>query len=126
MKVNKKLMYNAIAGTLFEIYSSAEIAKTVVSAINEEKPNAVEMNTTRENGFILRCRKDANISDDYLYGVLADVTAELFDDKYDEATDHMSDTFDMNYDSDYASKDYAKEIFEISRNGRLIYVESDI
>ncbi|MCM1295019.1 MAG: hypothetical protein NC311_05710 [Muribaculaceae bacterium] len=126
MKVNKKLMFSALGRTLFSLYTPTEIAKTVVDVINEEKPGVVELNTSRENGFVLRCKKDASLTDEYLYKVLADVTQELCDEKVDEVTDHMSDNFDMIYDSDYASKDYAKEIFEISHTGRLLYIEADI
>lgn len=126
MKVNIKMMYNAIAGTLFDVYSSTEIANKVVDVINDDRSGAVEVYNTRGNGFVLRCRKDCNIGDTYLHKVLADVTAELFDDKSDEAMDHMSDTFDMTYEEKYVTADYAKDIFEISHNGRLIYIEADL
>ena len=47
-------------------------------------------------------------------------------DKEDEAVDYMSDTFDLVFDKKYISASYAQEIFEISKNGRLVYVDADI
>lgn len=126
MKVNKKIMYSAVARTLFETNSSAEIAKATAEALSDEKSGAVEVNTARNNGFVLRCKKDATISDNVIYKALASVSKELLNASSDEVEDYMTDKFDVSYDSKYVNVDYAQEIFEISHNGRLIYIEADL
>lgn len=126
VKLNKKLMYTAVGNVLFRLYSSKEIAEAVVSVIDEEKPGAVEVNASRSDGFTLRCHKDVSLTESYLMSVLADATQELLDEKYEDVLDYISDTYDLTYDSKYVDSDYAAEIFDISKNGRLISFEADV
>lgn len=126
MKVNNKLMYSAIARTLFNLYDAEKLGNEVVKRLNNDKSGAVELQTCRSNGFVLRVRKDLSLTDKNLQKVLADATDGLLSDKGDEAVDYMSDTFDLTFDKKYISSGYVQEIFEISRNGRLIYVDADV
>lgn len=126
MKVSNKLMYSAIARTLLNLYDAEGLGNEVVKLLNNDKSGAVELQTSRANGFVLRVRKDLSLTDKNLQKVLADATSNLLSDKEDEAVDYMSDTFDLVFDKKYISASYAQEIFEISKNGRLVYVDADI
>lgn len=125
MKMNDKYVHLSVMHTLLTLYDMKDLAKSVTKAICEDHGDVVELQTTKNSGFILRRKKDSNITDKELSKTMADVIEELMDDKIDEVLDYISENYEFAYDSSTINEDFIKEIFDISRTGRLIYIEID-
>jgi len=126
MKLNKKLAYNAVGSALFHVCGMKVLSEAVVAVINDTTPGAVEVEAVCADGFTIRRKKDYNISDNGLYSAIVEATETLFDKHDDEVIDYIADTYDFAYDPDFVTTDYAEDIFDVTRNGRLISIEADI
>ena len=126
MKMNDKYVHLSVMHTLLSLYDMKDLAKSVTKAICKDHGDIVELQTMKNSGFILRRKKDGTITDKEISKIMADVIKELMDDKIDEVLDYISENYEFAYDSSAIGEEFIKEIFDISRTGRLIYIEIDI
>lgn len=125
MKINDKYVHLSIMHTFLALYDMKDLAKTVVKAANKVNGETIELQNVKNSGFILRRKKDSSITDKELSKIMANVIEELMDDKVDEVLDYISENYEFAYDSSAIGEEFIKEIFDISRSGRLIYIEID-
>ena len=126
MKMNKKNMHMAIVHMFFELYSVRDLAERVVDDLDDADRGSVELHSSKQSGFTIRCKKDAEIEDSTIIDTIVDAIADMLDDKEDEAIDFMSDNYEQGYSPDSINKDLVREAFDISHNGRLIIIEIDM
>lgn len=125
MKMNKKRRYTAIMCAIVETVGLAELAGASVEAAD----GMVELVDTKDSGFRLRVTSGTKMSDSDIKDMLVSAIREICNDNSDEIFDHISD----NYDYDVNELDLNKDInegmidamFDIDRDGRIIYIEYD-
>ena len=111
--------------TLMRLYSMKQVAKAIVEQLNAEG-DSVELHKTENAGFTMRRLGDSLISDTVLVDAMAFAIASLLDDKIDEAMDYMYENYDLEYSKSSVDEDFVRDIFDFTRNGRLIYVDADM
>lgn len=128
MKMNKKIMQKAVMHTVLELYKMKDFAEKVAETINgRQQGDAVELQGTKGTGFIIRRKKDVNITDSELSEAIVETVRELIDAQYDEAAGYIADTYEIDFEgTDCITGDLVKDVFEVTRSGRLIYVEVDL
>ena len=126
MKMNKKNMHMAIVHMFFELYSVRDLADRVVDDLDDEDVGSVELHSSKQSGFTIRCKKDTEIENETVVDAIAEAMSDMLDDRDDEAMDFMSDNYEQGFDSDQVNNDLVRETFDISHNGRLIIIEIDM
>lgn len=121
MRVNKKYMRLTIIQTLLGLYSMKDFAKEVTSVIDE-----IELQDTKSTGFICRKKKDRDITEDQIVSGIAKTIGHMLDEKLDETLDYIAENYEFAYESSMVDDALVRDIFEISRSGRLIYIEMDL
>lgn len=121
MKVNKKYIHTAVLHTAIEKGSVEEIADRTA----EQLGGAVEVNKVKADGFILRQKKDAEVSKDELTSAITAAICGILDDDIEDATDYISENYDFPYDPDKIEEGHVRDLFDYTYDGRLIYVEID-
>lgn len=125
MKVTEKYTHMVYMNTLMRLYSMKQVAKAIVEQLNAEG-DSVELHKTENAGFTMRRLGDSLISDTVLMDAMALAIASLLDDKIDEAMDYMYENYDLEYSKSSVDEDFVRDIFDFTRNGRLIYVDADL
>ena len=125
MKVTEKYTHMVYMNTLMRLYSMKQVATAIVEPLNA-KGDSVELHKTENAGFTMRRLGDSLISDTVLVDAMALAIASLFDDKIDEAMDYMYENYDLEYAGSSVDENFVRDIFDFTRNGRLIYVDADL
>ena len=126
MKTNRKYTNLAVINTLFELYRVEDLANEVVDNINKHKKDSVELESVKKSSFIIRKMKDASVTAADIKTFITDSITEMLDDKLDEVLDYLSDNYDLAYDSFMIDDAFVDDIFDITRSGRLFYIEADM
>ena len=125
MKMNKAHMYVAIIQSVLATSNMKHLAKEVMCRLNKSDKDCVEIQDTKTHGFSLRRKKDSEISDALIGDAIIDATNTIIDDNSDEVLDYISDNYEFTLDYDCIDESFVENIFEITRSGRIIYVEVD-
>ena len=126
MKMNKKNMHMAIVHMFFELYSVRDLAERVVDDLDDSNVGSVELHSSKQAGFTIRCKKDVEIDDTSIIDAITNSMQHMLDEKEDDAMDFMSDNYEQAFNPDKVNNDLVYETFDISHNGRLIVIEIDM
>lgn len=126
MKINKKNAHIAVVHTFFELYNTRDLAEAVVKKLKLLGTMDVELQNTKQTGFTIRCKKDAEIDTNKVNKAIASAMDHMLDAKLDEVLDIMSDKYEIVYDSDMVSVGLVESVFDVDQNGRLLTVEIDM
>ena len=124
MKLNKAHMYVAIIQSILEFSSMERLANEVEDKLNKDT-FSVEIMDIKAHGFSLRRKKDTDISTTMISDAIAEATQTIIEDHYDDAMDYVADKYEFVLDTDYINESYVENVFDISKSGRIIYIEVD-
>lgn len=120
MTMNKKYMHIAYIRTAIKLTSMRDLAERI------SENSATEVSTVKSDGFVLRRKTDVKVSDSDLETAIHDAVYDILTSEIEDSTDHISEHYDFAFDPDAIIASKLMELFDISRDGRLIYVELDI
>ena len=118
--MNKKYAHVAYIRTAAEIGSMEGLAERTAKYAD------LEVSKVKTNGFVLRKQSGNELTDEMLAKALYEAVTGILESDIEETTDYISENFDFGFNPDDISKDRLIELFDISRDGRLIYIELDL
>jgi len=125
MKNSKKFMRMTTMHALLQSVTMSDLAKATVEAFNAEHSGDIEVDIVKENGFTLRRKKDATITNTDIQDSIRDAIRSLAKENAEDITDFISENYEFEYDDAIITTGFVSDIFDIDRNGRLIYIEVD-
>lgn len=126
MKFADKTAHMAALATFIDFFSVEDLAEGSSAYLATANGNRVEVEKVRSNGFTLRRKGDNPLSEESLHEALANTVREYLHGS-DESREYLLDIYDLEWDVvDNAFHTFAKDVFEINRSGRLIYIEFDV
>ena len=125
MKVNHKQLYAAIINGFLEVYKVKDLGKSVAERL-DEKVGGIELQEAKASSFSMRCKKDADVTDTAIAGAIVHCVKALIDDRSEEIMDYIQDQYEIAYESDMVTEDFVKTLFDITRHGRIVYVDIDV
>ena len=124
MKTNSRQLNAAILHTFFRLYNAKDLVKEMSTHIKDG--DGIEVQEAKNTSFSLRCRKDADITDERIVKLIRKSIDALLDEKLDEVSDILSDEYDLVYNPDKMITDeLVTSFFDFGRSGRIIYVDID-
>lgn len=120
MKMNRKWMHAAYIKTALELSSMETIAERISDFAG------MEVSKVKTSGFVLRQTSGGTADNETLKTCIYKGVCDILDDDIEETTDHITENYDMVYNPDEIDQDKLMELFDINRDGRLIYVELDL
>ena len=118
--MNKKYAHVAYIRTAIEIGSMEGLAERTA------KNADLEVSKVKTNGFVLRKRSGADLADEDLAKALYKAVCDVLESDIEETTDYISENFDFSFNPDEIKKEQLIELFDVNRDGRLIYIELDL
>lgn len=125
MKSSKKFIRMATMHAFLQSSDMKELAKATVKEFNAAHSGDIEVDVVKENGFTLRRKKDAMITNSDVQSSIRDAILSIAENNFDDIKDFISENYEFEYDPTIISTSFVADIFDIDRNGRLIYVEMD-
>lgn len=126
MKNSKKLMRMATMHAFLQTSNMEELAKATAKEFNAAHSGDVEVDSVKENGFTMRRKKDAVITDSDVQNSIRDALIDIIDKNVDDIKDFISENYEFEYDPSIITVGFISDVFDIDRSGRLIYVEVDV
>lgn len=125
MAVTKKLMRMATMHAILHNITMDELAKATVREFNNAHSGDLEVDVAKESGFTLRRKKEAVITNSDIQNAIRDGLLYLAEKNEDDIKDYISDNYEFEYDESVITSSCVADMFDINRNGRLIYIEVD-
>lgn len=126
MKNSKKLMRMATMHAFLQTSNMEDLAKATAKEFNAAHSGDIEVDSVKENGFTLRRKKDAVITDSDVQNSICDAIIGIIDKNVDDIKDFINENYEFEYDQSIITPSFISDVFDIDRNGRLIYVEVDV
>ena len=126
MKNNKVYCCSAIMSALMKFYSIHDIAMKVEDLSDDITGTELEVYTCKSDGFVLRRKKDVIVSDADMTKLFIKSIRELIKETDDAMESYIFDQYDFEFNDKMVDVDFASQIFDIEKNGRLITVELDL
>ena len=123
MKMNKKRRNAAIMGAILETVGMQKLAERFVKLANNS--GSTELMDVKESGFKVRTEAGSFTTDGSIIEVLADAMRKLCEKHDEDIRDHISENYDYDYDIKDVDLEMAEDIFEVDRDGRIVYIEYD-
>lgn len=120
MKMNRKWMHTAYVKAALDLSSMETIAERISEFTD------TEVTKVKTSGFVLRqTGGDIANNDDLKKGIYKGI-CDILDDDIAETTEYISENYDIVYNPDDIDMEMLVDLFDIDRDGRLIYVELDL
>lgn len=120
MKMNKKYAHVAYIRTAIALSSMEDLAERI------SKHADLEVSKVKSSGFILRAKSGQEVSDAILQLCIYEGVCDILEDDHAETTDYISENYDFAFDPNDIEQERLASLFEINRDGRLVYMELDI
>ncbi|MCM1230047.1 MAG: hypothetical protein NC489_07940 [Ruminococcus flavefaciens] len=120
MKMNKKYAHVAYIRTAIALGSMEDLAERI------SKYADLEISKVKTSGFVLRQTSDYKVSEETLIKSIFEGICDALEVDIEETTDYITENYDFVFNPDDIDKDRLAELFDISRDGRLIYIELDL
>lgn len=113
-------MHIAYIRTATNISSMKDLAERI------SENSATDISNIKSNGFTLRQKPDGKVTDDMLEEAIYEAVSDILTEDIEESTDYISENYDFPFNPDDIHSEHLMELFDVSRDGRLIYVELDL
>lgn len=125
MKKSVKFIQTSILSDTMKFYTLRDIALEMVDHMTS-KGDTVELYETREDCMVFRCKHSSDITDDKIIKTLTKSLIHMIEDSDNDIVDYINDQHDFEYSSGYLNAEFFEKILDITRSGRLIFVEIDL
>ena len=120
MKMNRKYMHVAYVRSAIDLSTMETLAGRISGFAK------MEVDKVKSNGFVLRQSTGDPVDISAVHTAVYKGLCDVLDDDIEETTEYISENYDMVYNPDDIDSSKLAELFDISRDGRLFYIELDL